>query len=815
MANQALDDIRVLDFTRGMAGPLATMVLADYGAEVIRVEPPDGDPLWARPGYLLWNRGKKSIDLDLRSPAGQEAVVGLVQGCDVVVESFRPGQADRLGIGYESVSLLNPSVVYCSISAFGQDGPYKNLKPYDGIVNAKSGRMHDQVGHYRNRPIYRAVNDTSYHTAMFAIQGILAALRVAWMTGEGQHVSTSLLRGITAPNNPWRRFDGVPLPPDLYPGQKETDEVQRGELVPDRREADPYTAIPSQLCTECKDGRWIMHAHVQPELFKAWIHTVGFDWIWDDPRYRGAPTSYPTDKDRVDLNLLIVKRMREKTAAEWISLYTENPDCAGEIMQTTQEALHHPQFRVNGHVVSVTDPRVGPTQQVGPFVKMGGAPPATPKAAPIPGQDTEEVLSRPLGPRQPFRLPGAKPTRPLEGVVILELATWLAAPFGGALLADLGARIIKLEPPSGDPFRRMLTNENMIRTMQGKEPLAVDLKSKAGQEILHRLVEKADALFHNFRPGAPERLGVDYESIRKIKPDIVYMHAASYGSVGEYSRRAAFNPTIGAFAGNSVFQSGEGNIPIGDQSPDPISGSGVATGMMLGLAARWRTGLGQYVETTMMNSVVYCNSDDALSYDGKPARHIPDHLQLGLEATYRIYEASDGWVFLAAPFDAEFSRFCAATGLGHLARDARFGSAAQRYENREELAEALQAMFATRSADEWESDLTAADVACVRADRTGHRRFLHEDPHSRAIDFMVPTRHPLFESLGTEGRYWRHGPVCDFSLTPCDAGKPFADVGEMTVPIMLELGYSPAEIDRLSEANVIRAPSGREDLIHT
>ena len=313
------------------------------------------------PAYLLWNRGKKSIDLDLRSPAGQEAVARLVRSCDVVVESFRPGQADRLGIGYESVSQLNPSVVYCSISAFGQEGPYKHLKPYDGIVNAKSGRMHDQVGHYRNRPIYRAVNDTSYHSAMFAIQGILAALRVAWMTGEGQHVSTSLLRGITAPNNPWRRFDGAALPPDLYPGQKETDEVQRGELVPDRREADPYTAIPSQLCTECKDGRWIMHAHVQPELFKAWIHTIGFDWIWDDPRYRGAPTSYPTDKDRVDLNLLIVERMKEKTAAEWIRLYTENPDCAGEIMQTTQEALHHPQFRVNGHVVSVTDPRVGPT----------------------------------------------------------------------------------------------------------------------------------------------------------------------------------------------------------------------------------------------------------------------------------------------------------------------------------------------------------------------------------------------------------------------------------------------------------------------
>jgi crotonobetainyl-CoA:carnitine CoA-transferase CaiB-like acyl-CoA transferase len=815
MVRQALDDLRVLDFTRGMAGPLATMVMADFGAEVIRVEPPGGDPLWSHPAYLLWNRGKKSIDLDLRSSGGQELLADLVKGCDVIVESFRPGQAERLGIGYERASSLNPSLVYCSISAFGQDGPYKNLKPYDGIVNAKSGRMHDQVGHYRTRPVYRGVNDTSYHTAMFAVQGILAALRVAWITGEGQHVSTSLLRGVTAPNNPWRRFDGVPLPPDLYPGQKETNEVRRGELVPDRREADPYTAIPSQLCTECKDGRWIMHAHVQPELFKAWIRTIGFEWIWDDPRYQGAPSSYPTDKDRVDLNLLILDRMKEKTAAEWIRLYTANPDCAGEIMQTTQEALHHPQFRVNGHVVAVTDPRVGPTEQVGPFVKMSETPAASARPAPVPGQDTEQVLSGRPGPRPPFRMPGSKPTRPLEGVTIIELATWLAAPFGGALLADLGARVIKVEPHTGDPFRRMLTNENMIRTMQGKEPIAVDLKSEAGQQILHRLVARADALFHNFRPGAPERLGVDYETVRRIKPDIVYLHAASYGSAGEYSKRAAFNPTIGAFAGNSVFQSGEGNIPIGDQSPDPISGSGVATGMMLGLAARWRTGLGQYLETTMMNSVVYCNSDDALNYNSKPDRRNPDQLQLGLEATYRLYETSDGWVFLAAPFDAEFRRFCQASGLDHLAGDDRFLDATRRYENRHELAEALQAVFATRAADEWEAQLTAADVACVRADRTGHRRFLHEDPHARAIDFMVPTRHRLFESQAAGGRYWRHGPVSDFSATPCEAGQPFSDIGEMTIPILLELGYSEEEVKRLSDMNVIHAPAPLDELVRS
>ena len=341
---QALEGIRVLDFTEGMAGSLATMILADYGAEVIRVEKSGGDPLWSCPAYLLWNRGKKSIELDPTSPRGAAQISKLIEGSDVLIESMPPGQAARFGLGYEKASALNPSLVYFSISAFGQEGPYRNLKAYDGIVNAKSGRMRDLGGHYKDRPIYRAVNDTSFHTAMFTVQGLLAALRVAWMTGRGQYVDTSLLRGVTAPNNPFRRFEGEQLPEDRQLGQtdRDTQAVLRGELTIDRREGDPVNAIPSQLCTQCKDGRWIMHSHTQFDLFQAWIKTIGFEWIWDDPRYRGAPTSYSNDEDRIALNLLILDRMKEKTSKEWIELYRANPDCVGEVMQTTPRSPSTP-----------------------------------------------------------------------------------------------------------------------------------------------------------------------------------------------------------------------------------------------------------------------------------------------------------------------------------------------------------------------------------------------------------------------------------------------------------------------------------------
>jgi crotonobetainyl-CoA:carnitine CoA-transferase CaiB-like acyl-CoA transferase len=802
---QVFEGIQVIDLTQGMAGALVSMILADYGAEVIRLEPPGGDDWWNQPAYLLWNRGKKSVIIDWSSAPDRDKARKLVERTDIFIESLRPGEVDGLGLGYEATSAVNAALIHCSISAFGQTGPYRNLKSFDGIINAVTGRMRDQVGWQGNRPTYRAVNDTSYHTAMFTVQGLIAALRARLVTGRGQRIATSLLAGVTAPNNTWRRFDGESLPPDLYPREAPKEAATRGELVPDRHETDPYTATPTQLCAQCKDGRWIMHSHIQPELFRAWINTIGFSWIWDDPRFASAPR-FATNEDRIALNLLIFARMKEKTSLEWREIYRKNPDCAGEIMQSTQEAIHHEQFLANDHVVQLQDPRVGPIKQVAAFAKLSETPASITRPAPLPGEHTAEVLNAPLRSQPRMVASGASLRRPLEGIVMLELASWLAAPFSGALLADLGMRVIKVEPLSGDPYRSMFTNENMIRAFQGKENVALNLKAPEGRAILHQLVARADIVMHNFRPGAPVRVGADYETLRRIKPDLVYVYAASYGSVGPDSRRAAFNPTMGAFTGNSLFQSGEGNTPKGDQSPDPIAGSGVATGVMLGLAARLLTGKGQYVETSMMNSNVYCNSDDAFDYLGKPPRRMPDKAQLGLEATYRLYETSSGWIFLAVPFDRDFASFCRVVERSDLANDPRFATWDARYEHRKVLAEEFEVIFRKREAEVWEQVLTAADLGCVRADRMGHRRFLYEDPHAKATRFMVPTQSPAFIQQSAGGKYWRHAPVVNFSATPCEAGKPYLGLGAHTQQVLQELGYDEAALARLREAKAIGMP---------
>jgi crotonobetainyl-CoA:carnitine CoA-transferase CaiB-like acyl-CoA transferase len=355
----------------------------------------------------------------------------------------------------------------------------------------------------------------------------------------------------------------------------------------------------------------------------------------------------------------------------------------------------------------------------------------------------------------------------------------------------------------------MLTNENMIRSFQGKENVAINLKTDEGVAIFHELVKHADVVMHNFRPGVPERLRIDYQTLKNLKPDLVYVYAASYGSQGPDSLRAAFNPTMGAFSGNSVFQSGEGNIPKGDQSPDPIAGSGVATGIMLGVAARMLTGRGQYIETSMMNSNVYCNSDDAFNYAGKPDRRVPDKRQLGLEATYRLFETAQGWVFLAAQFDHEFEALCREIARQDLSQDPRFARWKDRIVNRDELGLQLEAVFKSRTAIEWETLLTSADIGCVRADGPGHVRFLHEDAHTQAIGFMTPTRSREFLDRAPEGKYWRHAPLVKFSETPCEAGKPYEGLGEHTYQVLRELGYDDAGIKQLESRKVIGLASHR------
>jgi crotonobetainyl-CoA:carnitine CoA-transferase CaiB-like acyl-CoA transferase len=474
--------------------------------------------------------------------------------------------------------------------------------------------------------------------------------------------------------------------------------------------------------------------------------------------------------------------------------------CA-DIVETTEEALRHPQVVAGGYLVEVDDPQVGPTVQVGPLAKVPNANGTQPRGS------SPSPAGRPLV------------RGPLDGITVVEVASHYATPAGTAQLADLGARVIKVEPVTGDAYRhavRGMGHDNLVRALQGKDDIAIDLKDERGREIVHRLVARADAFVHNFRIGVPERLGIDYETLRAINPRLVYQYGASYGSVGPYRRQPAIDHVIAAFAGTTAYQAGTGNRPLKEQGADPVAAAGSAASMLLGLLARDRTGEGQYVESAMIVSNLYLNLEDAFSYEGKPLRPDVDHEQLGTGATYRLYETAPvgpdfhiepwenpdpRWVFLSASSDDEFRRFCAVVERDPLARDPRFVTRATRAEHREELGAALRELFLTRPACEWESLLLGAGVGCVTADAMSQFAFVYEHPQAHALEMMVTTEHA---AMG--GTYWRHAPAVGFSRTPGHAG-PYCEIGEHTRAILGELGYDDAETGSLHAAGVVTWPT--------
>ncbi len=280
---QALEGITVLDFTQGMAGSIATMALSDFGAEVIKIESPEGDPYRATPQSHLWDRGKKSVVLDLNDPDAVKRVRQLAERADVVVETFKPGAADSLGVGYEALKAVRPDLVYCSITGFGPKGPYSNYKDYEGLIEAKSGRLMTFAGIAgREGPSYAVVNAASHAAGMGTVRGVVSALMVRDQTGQGQKIETSLLQAITY-------YDLVQFV--LW---------QMMIKYPETFDFDPTTvamrASPIQyLPVRTKDGKWMQLANLIERLFRSEIYAIGLGHIYDDPRFVDDPNLVEAD----------------------------------------------------------------------------------------------------------------------------------------------------------------------------------------------------------------------------------------------------------------------------------------------------------------------------------------------------------------------------------------------------------------------------------------------------------------------------------------------------------------------------------------
>ena len=799
----ACEGLRVIDFSTTFPGALASMVLADCGAEVIKVEPPGGEPTREHYASIMWHRGKKSLTLDLKSPEGVSAAQGLCAGADVVLQTFRPGVAERLGVDYPQLAQANPGLVFCTITGFGTAGPYASYKAYEGIVYAKSGRLDLHGGQIpKDGPIYASGPVASYTSAMLAIQGTMAALLVREQTGRGQQVETTLLQALALHDtNGWLQLQLL---------QKGRDDLAMGTYH-------TGDTIPYLVC-RTKDGRWLQMGNLAVNLWSNWLTALELDFLLEDPEYLHANRA--REEVREALRVMLLDKMQEKTLDEWMTLFTSEYDVICEPLLTTQEGMEHPQIVHNGNVIEVEDPQRGLTRQLGPLAAFSETPAAPRGPAPEPGEHNgllQELLRNGAAPATNGAEP--MPPHPLAGKVVLEISEWLATPTGVTLLAELGARVIKVERLEGDLFR-VLNPTISLKTTQGKESLAIDLKEPEAQEVLHRLVAKADVLINGMRPGVAERLGFTYETCRKINPRLVYGYSIGYGSTGPSARRGAFHVIGGAVAGGALYQAGRGMPPSPDTpmeideliqttwslatanegQPDINTGVAMASGVLLALYAREKTGKGQYLEVTMLGANAYANADDFIAYPGKPERLLADPQLNGLHALYRLYPCRQGWVFLACPKEQEWRDLCSMIGLEHLLSDPRFSTHQERLRHDEELAAAIGEALAQREALEWEDLLMPKDVPCVEVYSGRFGDFMYTGPYK---ELYGPSEQVPSKLIGD---YQRYQSVYRFSATTCVAGKA-PEVGEHTRGILKELGYGEEAARDLLERSIAGSPS--------
>jgi crotonobetainyl-CoA:carnitine CoA-transferase CaiB-like acyl-CoA transferase len=750
---------------------MTTMLLADNGATVTKINPPGGDPFAGQSGYVVWQRGKAQATIDLKDPPQRQSFLDRVSKADVVVESFRPGTTERLGVDYRTLSKLNSRLIYCSITGYGRDNRHSDRPGYDALVAARTGLLYDQRGRSgtameyisgrpgphpefgppdgmvrgaaRPGPVVPRSTWPSLGAALLAALGISAALRAREVTGAGQWVETSLLQGVMAAAAlNWQRVEN-PDAPNYWMW--------------------PVDGRSLEGLFECADGRWVHHWVVRPGWVKAVSEAEQLTVPDPDHKYRDDPDRLGMEASDLLVGYFLypelAKTFRRFPADEWVRVAKDSGMGLAPV-RSPAEALGDDSFLADGCVVEVDHPAHGRIRHVGNVLEFSES----------------AAGRRGRGRAAP---PAVSTLRaPLEGVRVLDLGLGVAGPFGPKMLADLGAEVIKVHARH-DTF--WAATHMGLGTNRGKRSIALNLKDPRGREILHALIDRADVVATNWRPGAAARLGIDYESLRERYPRLVFCNTRGYEK-GPRSDLPGTDQTANALCG-AEWEDGAcdaGNPPLWSRSGMGDTGNGLLAAIAITQALYHRelTGRGQAVSTSIVNACLLNTSYAWIHADGRPGdwAHV-DKDQYGFSPYYRLYQVSDGWVFVAAVTDDHRRRL-------HLALDAPEGETG------------LANEVAGRPASEVFKLLDDAGVPVEIVDEA-FCRDLFADAEAKELGWVATTH------AGGVGRFEDCGRLVDFSATSAESHRGPCLCGEHSREILGELDYDDDQIDQLVGDRVV------------
>ena len=795
-----LEGVKILELGHIASAAYATKIMADLGADVVKVEEPTGDRARnfgpfpeglldpEKSGLFLYlNTNKRGMTIDLEH--APDELNGLVRWADIIVQNYLPKEMERFGIDYERFRNLNPRVVLCSITPFGLTGPYKHYNAYDITVANAGGWawLSPGASDFPDLPPLKPYgHQTEYQSGVAAAAASLSSYFRALHTQCGEHIDLAMQAYVSS-------FMEQSFVHYTY-SKKVASRLGKRLLYP-------------WGIYQCEDGL-IFLIVAEEDQWKRLVDLMGNpEWAeWEI--FQGLDRA----KNQDVLKMQLDEWFKTQKVQELFKTGQEQRICFAPV-QTMEQLSADKHLEAREFFVEVPHPQAGTVRQLGAPYRLREPWWKVRRPAPTLGEHNDDLKREIRQARAP--LPVEKPAtngrRPLAGVRVTDF-TWVwAGPFGTMHLAHLGAEVIKVESNARVDITRRLpiypddmepgVNRSGIfnEWSMGKKSLLLNVSKSKGLEIVRDLISKSDVVVDNFATGVMDNLGLNYDDLKRIKPDIIVASISGFGHTGPHSKYMGYGPAMAPVSGLSSLTGYKNGAPleVGISYGDPNSGIHAAAAICAALAARKRTGKGQYIDVSLYESTAALVPEGWMDFAlnrKQPTRNGNRHPTLAPHNCFPC-EGDDAWVSIACGSDEEWRALCQAIGWTQLVLDVRLSSPEGRKEHEDEIDELLTHW--TRERDKWEitrilQDAGVAAFPAMSASELANCQHLEE----RGAFSRLP--HPEVGPRLHMGIAWR------MANSPNGVQATAPTLGQHTDEIMREiLGYSEEQISNLKHDGIL------------
>ena len=797
----ALNGIRVVELGEKVSSPYCGKLFADFGADVIKIESPDGDPsrCWGpfrddRPDpegsgtFHFLNTNKRSVTLDLENESDRSQLRKLIASADLLVENYAPGFLEERGLGWSALNRLNPELVMVSITPFGQTGPYSSWLGSDLNAYHLTGASSRYCGRPGEMPLEHGTFAADFYGAIAGAAWGLAAVLGREGSGGGQHVDVSSAEAIAA------TFVG---------GQNIGGFAQDGRF--DKRTGVGMPLAAPASIVPCKDGHVWMLA-LEPGQWN------GLRKVMGDPEW--AQLEMFQDMFSRGENADLIYAMVTEWAAEHPKMEImdrcQAAGCPITAVFTMKEAAEHPHLNERGYIVELEDETLGSFRTLGAPFKLSETPGGPIRSAPQLGEHNEEILSE-IPTRRPPKPASGAPQRPLSGVRVANFGWVWAGPVTGQTLGFLGAEVYKIEsyarvdmtrtlPPFAggerDPNRSLSNNA----CWAGNGSVSLNLKTEEARQLALDIVAQCDVVIENFGPGVMDRLGLGYEELKRIKPDLIMFSMPAAGLWGPLKDVRTYGLSLTSTTGlDSLVGYSEGDlVPVENAYSDPYNGIFGAYAILTALAHRRRTGQGQLIDFSQQEAVMQMVGPAFMDYslNGRIAGPLGNRHPLSAAAPHGVFPCAgeDRWISIAIDGDPQWQALVDSMGCPAWTQNPAFETQAGRVDEIEVLHEHLAEWTQDYDDRSLADSLQAAGIPAAPVLNVAD---LLSDPHYRARETFIEVDHPLGYRETIYGAYVK------LSRTPAQVA-PGPWIGQDNDRVFKELlQLDEAQYEALKEAQVI------------